>query len=150
MRQIIAAIFGILLLPLAAYAGPGVQGDPCENPMGSRYSVPLNVTTTAGTTQIVAAVTSSTQSGSAIDVCGCTFEISGSASATAEFEYGTGTNCATSPTALTGTYLGSATGVVIPMAGGYTMFAAPQGTALCLVAGGTTPTIQGVCTYSLQ
>jgi hypothetical protein len=122
--------------------------DPCGGTQ-PKITVPISVVATAGTTQLVAPLT-----GTAIYVCSVKVYASTNA-ATVQFEYGTGAAC-TGTNALTGAILGPATATPgIPLMSAGTEgsqsqlivpgAATPNG--LCLVAGGTTPSLQGWLDY---
>jgi hypothetical protein len=129
--------------------GTGV--DPCVSSAVLKQSQPINIVT-ATTTTIVPLSTIN-----AIYVCGGYFEVASSATtaATAQFEFGTGANCGTGTTVLTGAMgTGTATAgidaeaVVLP--GPMTNFRAPTGNALCMVTAGTTVNVQGYISYVQQ
>ena len=102
-------------------------GDPCLNPAVVKSNVSIAIST-ATTTQIVAI--SGTK---ATYVCG--FLATFGASTTAQFEYGTSTNC-TGTNALTGV-MAPATGAVVASRGNGTLFGAPASNGLCIVSTGT-------------
>jgi hypothetical protein len=114
---------------------PGTT-DPCQNPSLAKSSAVIsNVTTLA---QIVAL-----SAGQAIYVCGVA--VGTTTAGTVTLEYGTGTNCGTGGTALTGAI---PTAVAIGNLGwGGTIVTAPVGKALCLVA---TTAAYGVVSYVQQ
>ena len=124
----------------------GSLPDPCEG--ATKSSAPINVTS-PGTVQLVA-ISGST----AIHVCGFSLSIAPSATSadTAQFEYGTSTNC-TGTNALTGLYgAGDLTTAAPPLSvnlgnGGQTMFSTPAANGLCIVVAGTTVNVQGFLTY---
>lgn len=70
-----------------------------------------------------------------------------SAAGTLQWEYGTGTNCATGTTILTGTYAFGASTVITKGNGLGYIWAIPQGNALCLVSASTI-NAQGSISYS--
>lgn len=122
--------------------------DPCQNPAISKSSAPVNVTT--ATTTAIVAVSGATS----VYVCGGALTIAPSATSadTATIEYGSGTACATSPTALTGALgagdLTSATSPIVVQIGyGGGVMTAPSGTGLCVLSAGTAVSIQGWITY---
>jgi hypothetical protein len=100
-------------------------------------SVPIAVST-AGTVQLVAAV-----SGKAIYVTD--WDVVAGGTGTFQLEYGTGTNCATGTTALTGTYPAAAQ---FGRAGVGHLFI-PVGNALCIVTTGAAAS-QGFVAYAQQ
>jgi hypothetical protein len=125
--------------------------DPCQSPNVAKSSAVIGIT--SATTTALVAVSGSTT----IYACGYDFTISEviTTANTLAFEYGTGTACATSPTALTGTF--GAGGVVaaaplhISYAPGHTVFKTPASSGLCaLTAIGASGTFQGVITYVQQ
>lgn len=128
--------------PTVAIANtPGVT-DPCANASVLKSSVAINATANV---QLVAL------SGTTIVyVCGFSFTVAGSATATAQLEYGTGAVCATGPVVLTGSYLGGTLPVLITGNSPGTVTKGIAANALCLVAGGATPSIQGVLTFVQQ
>jgi hypothetical protein len=132
-------------------AVPETNSDPCANPSNTKASVPISVTS-ATTTQLVAAV-----AGQAVYLCGGTFTIAPSATSadTALFEYGSGTNCGTGTTALTGSFgagdlTTAAPPTVVPLFSSGVVMVAPAGKALCMVSAGTTVNIQGVLSVIQQ
>lgn len=171
----ISLLFLLLVMPLPAFAQtstaqqvvPGYYStstnvcsglnNPCYQPaadpcsFAAKSSAVINVTS-ALTTQLVA-VSGSTS----VYVCGFSLSIAPSATSadTAEFEYGTSTNC-TGTHALTGTYgAGDLTTAAAPLpinygGGNQTVFRAPASQGLCMVSVGTTVNIQGVLTYVQQ
>lgn len=126
----------LTVTPLAA------QADPCLNSNIAKTSAVVNISGAAGTTQLVAVSASK-----AVYVCYFSASVVGT-SPTISFEYGTSTTCV-GPTALTGTFV-VATGTYLTLHGSGTLFTAPATDGLCLVAGGTTPSIQGVISYVVQ
>src|SRR5712664_1877979 len=127
--------------------------DPCQSPNIAKSSVPINLTAAAGTTALVA-VSGST----VVYVCGVAFTIAPSAT-TADsvlFEYGSGTACATSPVALTGTFgsgdlTTSAPLVTVNYGGaGSTIFKSAASNGICALTTGSVINIQGVMTYVQQ
>lgn len=122
--------------------------DPCGSSGVAKSSAPISIAT-ATTTQLVA-VSGTT----AIYVCGFSMSIAPSAVSadSAQFEYGTSTNC-TGTHALTGTFgSGDLTSAAPPLGisyggGGQAIFSAPASNGLCLVTAGTAVNVQGVLTY---
>lgn len=137
-----------------SFNAPGLalySADPCQSPLATKSSVPINVTT-ATTTQLVALTV-----GQTIYVCGMTLTIapSGTTADTATFEYGTGATCGTGTTALTGALgagdLTTTTGLLpISFADPGATMTAPAGNALCIVSAGTTVNIQGIMQFVKQ
>jgi hypothetical protein len=118
-------------------------GDPCQGSTAPKSSVPISLTATG---QLVTLLT-----GHSIYVCGYSFTIAGSATATAQLEYGTGAACAAGTTSLSGTYLGNTNGNVIDSGGGgYAVAKTAVSNALCLALAGATPSAQGILTFVQQ
>jgi hypothetical protein len=115
--------------------------DPCANLSVPKSSVAINIST-ATTTQLVAVSASK-----AIYACSFAASVAGTAP-TVLFEYGTSTAC-TGTNALSGT-LAITTGSYVTLGWGGTIFTAPATNGLCLVSGGTLPSVQGVLTYVVQ
>jgi hypothetical protein len=89
-----------------------------------------------------------------IFVCSFAITIAGASPATtAGFEYGTGSNCASNVTALTGTFgsndaAASTTPTQVTYGdGGHTIFSVPPGSGLCVVTTGAGSFVQGAVTY---
>jgi hypothetical protein len=126
------------------FAVPGLQEhastDPCQSGSIVKTSSPI-VAAAAGTTQIVAlsAVNS-------IYVCG--YQMSQVATAgTVQWEYGTGVNCGTGTTIITGAMGVTASSPFSYGSGGATVTKVPTGNALCLVTTGAGGTVGGIVTY---
>ena len=145
IRALLIAV-GLLFL---AYSGAGAQGlqRQCATTNGSNC-VPVTVCTSSAavnvtsgnTTQIVGLT-----SGQSIRVC--SFTITGSAAATAAtFVYGTGTNCAGSPSNLTGAMLIGQNGAISSSTAAGSLFAAPASQALCVTA--ATGNVTGFISYA--
>ena len=126
--------------------------DPCQTAGSLKLSAPINISS-ATTTQLVALLPNQT-----IYPCGGYVEIaasSGAATATIQFEYGTGAACAVGTTALTGT-MGTGTVTTafaaepIPISPGLTNWNIPASNALCAVTAGTSVSAQGWITYVQQ
>lgn len=122
------------------------NGDACSASSQPKSSVSVSITS-ATTTQLVA-LSGSTK----ISVCGWSLSSPEATTVpTFAFEYGTGSNCGTGTTTLTGTFgAGTATtaGIVNYTAGGTpgTEFSTASGNALCVVTTGTV-NLQGYVTY---
>jgi hypothetical protein len=124
-------------------------GDPCQGATAPKSSVAISQAA-AGTQQLVAGTINHK-----IYVCGYNFTITGSTTATALLEFGTNASCAAGTTALSGAWAGNAITassdpVHILAGGGYSVATVPTGDFLCLVAGGTTPSVQGILTFIQQ
>lgn len=150
----ILGLFLVAVVLLSIYAPlPPVQGqqnvnfnvggfvnnpDPCWNPFVAKTPVKVNISS-ATTTELVAAVASEK-----VYLCGGKLSMVGT-TPTAQFEYGTksSTACDTGATTLTGAFA--------PTSGSLLGFGETDGTQivtiasneLCLVSGGTGPSIQG-------
>lgn len=118
--------------------------DPCSNPSIPKSQVKVAIST-ATTTELVAAAAGKS-------VYGCAFQASDvGTSPTLVFEYGTkvSTACDTGATALTGTIV-VATGTILAIHPSATFVQTIAANELCLVSGGTTPSVQGYFTYVQQ
>jgi hypothetical protein len=140
-----------MYLNSSGQAVPQTNSDPCAIPASTKSSAVVNITT-ATTTQIVPL--SGTTS---IYICGgvLTLGPSSGTADTATIVYGTGANCATGLTALSGALgAGNNTSVASPIAVSLTssgiFTSAPAGKALCLTSAGATVNIQGVISYVQQ
>jgi hypothetical protein len=124
--------------------------DPCADVSAIKLSAPINISS-ATTAQLVALSGTTT-----IYVCSFVAAANAGTNPSIQFEYGTGSNCATSPVVLTGamaTGVTVATGVAGPIfagGGSATIFKSAAGNELCAVTAGTTPNFQGYVTYVQQ
>ena len=116
--------------------------DPCLAPNVAKSNQAISVAA-AGAAQLVALASSQS-----IYACSAAFTLAGTAP-TAIFQYGTGTNCATGTTNLTGT-MAPTSGTELAMGWGGTVFKSAASNALCINLGGTSPSAQGVLTYVQQ
>jgi hypothetical protein len=122
-------------------------GDPCQQPGIPKQSLPIAVSA-AGTTALVPTVGTKVTT-----VCAITTIFASGTSPTVQFKAGTQTTtaCDTNPVTLTGAMsLPVTAGQGLVLGAGGTLFAAPSGNQLCVVAGGTTPAFNGVLTYVQQ
>lgn len=155
MNRLFSAILCVMVLfvstptPSFAQAGPGgsviifgANADPCQNSAAKKFTSIVNISS-ATTTQLVAAQTGTKQ----IRFCGGKFSASGTGP-TALFVTGTGTNCGTGTTSLTGT-IAIPTGTIFSLAEGLTNFTSPALGAVCLTSGGTGPNFQGFVIYTV-
>ena len=112
---------------------------------GADSSAAINVAASATTTQVIALAASEK-----IYVMGYNFTLSGTTSPTAKFVYGTGTNCGSGTTALTGLYAAASNSFVQVNSSAVNgpQFIVPAGNALCITTGGTAPSAGGVVTFS--
>src|SRR5665213_1541270 len=122
-----AALSVCLLAPSMALAGTvsGVAGTLDVSVVGATASVPISVST-ATTTQLVALA-----AGKAITVSA--WDIIAAAADTVTLEYGTGSNCGSGTTALTGAYPLAANGGLAKGSGVAPILFVPAGNALCIV-----------------
>lgn len=140
--KVMAVALGLMLLPLAAHAqivgptGPGV----CANPTLPRYSV--SITGTASS-QLVTG-------NAAQRIHVCDFYWSNASAGTAQLEYGTGSTCGTGTTALTGAMTGSLPFPVMSADGNDVLKVPSVSQNLCVILGGTSPSVAGFLTYVLQ
>lgn len=124
--------------------------DPCQDVSAIKQSAAIAISS-ATTVQLIALSGTTT-----IYVCGFTAAAGAGTNPSIQFEYGTGTNCAGSPTVLTGamaTGVTVATGVPGPIftsAGSGTVFKSAAGNEICAVTAGTTPNFQGFISYVQQ
>jgi hypothetical protein len=126
-------------------------GDPGQSSGAFKQSKVVDMNT-ATTTVIIPAV-----AGQSIYVCGASFAIGTSATTPGTFflEFGTGANCVTGTTIITGS-MGTETATAgigaFPwlLPGGMTSVVAPSGNALCGVSAGTTVSNHGTITYVQQ
>ena len=114
--------------------------DPCQASGVAKSRVLLNVTVLA---EIIAASGSNV-----IYVCGFAATVGGTAP-TYQFQYGTGTACATGRTNISGIFAPTV-GSFNQYSPGMTAFATTASQALCIETGGTTPSVQGILTYVQQ
>lgn len=126
--------------------------DPCQTSGIAKASTPINIT--SATTTALVAVSGTT----AVYVCGFSVTVSEviTTANTIQFEYGSGTACATSPTALTGTFGsgGVTAGAPVPITfggAGQTVMKTPAANGLCAVTAiGATGSFQGILTFVQQ
>jgi hypothetical protein len=132
---IVCSLVAALVGPLsqrAALADSYCQGTPS--------SVAVNIST-ATTTQLVAGV-----AGTNVYVCGVQGTVVGT-NPTVQFTGGA-SNCTVSIQTFTGTFAAVTGTLLIVGSGGYIVFQTTiTGTGVCIVSGGTTPSIQGILTY---
>lgn len=108
-------------------------------------SAVVDVPATAGPTEVIALV-----SGKKVKVMG--FGMIAHAAQTARWVYGTGTDCATDKTALTGWMSFAANGGIMASPGSYPHFSGADSNALCLELGDNTSTydVEGWVTYKQE
>lgn len=111
-----------------------VQADPVA--CNSVYNAGASSSTTS---QQVAAVAGKT-------IYVCAFVMTAASASTAQFVYGTGSNCGTGQTSLTNAMNIAAGGAVSIGSGSGVLFQVPAGQALCLAAG--TANVTGFITYA--
>lgn len=122
-----------------------VAVDPCQSPAINKPSVAINITT-ATTTEVVAAVASAK-----VFVCGWSLTAGGT-TPTALIETGTKTTtaCDTGAAALTGA-MAPSVGANLKSAGtGAMQVTGAASGEICIVSGGTTPSLQGYLSYVQQ
>jgi hypothetical protein len=151
---IIAALMilsGALLTPAVSHAqqnvywflaGYAATADPCQNPFTTKNSVAVNISS-ATTTRLVALST-----GKVVYVCNLSATVVGT-SPTALLEYGTGATCGTGTTSISGTFA-PVTGTLVKLEGQTSQVQTIASNSLCLVSGGTGPSIQGYLVYVQQ
>lgn len=134
MKRLFLAVAALIFAATASYAQPAptslcftTNGANCVPGIQASNSAPITAVT-ATTTQIVALI-----AGKKIYVT--SFDLVSTAANTVQFVYGTGTNCGTGTTALTGVY-GMSTFTVITKGDGVgTILFVPAGNAFCVVTG---------------
>lgn len=146
MKKLIGLIlWAFLLCPQLALAQPNTicyttNGVNCVPAVQAASSIAINGLAAGGPTQIVAAST-----GKWIYIT--SFDFVSTAAATVQLVYGTGTNCATGTTNLTGAY-GMSTFTVITKGNGLSgVLFVPSGNALCITVTGTGP-VNGSLSYA--
>lgn len=144
MRKILGIVGLLSLLASPALAAPNAA-DPCGQAIGDggykAVSAPIAISSSTATTQIVGL-----SSGLKIYACAWNFSISGT-TPTYQWSYGTGTNCGTGNTVLTGATAMTSGAIAqsLPFEG--TQLVVPAGNALCLTLAGTTPSALGYLSY---
>ena len=126
------------------YNAPGLityAADPCQSPLNNKNSAVITAAA-ASTTQIVALA-----NGQTISPCG--FSVTASGVGTLQWVTGTGANCATGTTNLSGTYTTSVAGPIV-FGPGSTVFKVPPSQAICVTMTGAAITAAGVLTYVQQ
>ena len=124
--------------------------DPCQDVSAVKSSAAIAIST-ATTTQLVAL-----SGTTAVYVCNYQAVAGAGTNPSLQFVYGTGSNCGTGTTSLTGamatgvTVSATAPGPIFESSGGNTLFKTAAGNALCLTTAGTTPNFQGWVTYVQQ
>ena len=101
-------------------------------------NVAVNIST-ATTTQVLAAASSNWR------ICSISLSVAGTTTPTATIEYGTGTTCGTGTTVLSGAL---PAGTYTYGSGIGTIFPALYQKEVCIVSGGTGPSIQGMINYT--
>jgi hypothetical protein len=134
----------VALSPVVTIPAASLAADPCLSAGTSKVTTQIAVST-SGNFQIVAAV-----AGKVIYPCGFLMDypsFAGTAAETAQFNYGTGTNCGTGNGLLTGQFgagvSNSASAVVLSYVGNGTIWNVPVSNALCLNTEGTGTVFQG-------
>lgn len=137
----------------AAGVGPSLtaliynSGDPCLNPNVAKSFAAVNISGAAATNELVAAV-----AGKTVYMCSLQASVVGT-SPTIQFETGTkvSTACDTGAVVKSGTFAIVTTSLAkFSGDGGTTNLTGASGGELCLVAGGTTPSIQGTLVFVQQ
>lgn len=142
MKRIAALLTAVLLIALCCARPASAQGFTYTASGSAGISAPIACDQTASislsaTGQIIALAANQ-----AVYVCGIFGTLTGT-TPTVQFEYGTGTTCATGTHVLDGAMLPTA-GSTLSLGDGLgTILRAPTGNALCAVLGGTSPSLQG-------
>lgn len=135
MKKLILPIMALALL----WAVPCRADDICTHAM---LTAKINISS-ATTTQVAAI---GTLTNYRVILCGYDFTVSGT-SPTYEFYQGTGTNCGTGGAAISGAYAPTSGNLVHFGGAGATINTTASGDNLCIVSGGTSPSIQGIIDY---
>ena len=132
------------------YANPSLSYTMAKVSAGNGWNPYVQGDTTASVSGLTATAQIVALSGTtSIYVTGYSLQLGGTTTPTFRFEYGTGTNCGTGTTLITGTFTGvSGNTYTIPSPGGNVAFTVPPGQELCAVLGGTSPTLNGFVTYA--
>ena len=117
-------------------------GDPCENPNVVKSSAVISVAS-ASTAQIVALA-----AGKAVYICGVSDGSAGTSPALT-LVYGTGTNCGTGTTSLTGA-IPFTSGSQLNLGWGGNIASTPVGNAFCVTTAGTVSGHYGMVSYVQQ
>jgi hypothetical protein len=125
--------------PTSAALAGAASGGNLASLIQANASVPINIST-AATTQLVPA------SGSA-RIYVTAWDVVAGGVGTIKLEYGSGSNCATGATALTGAYTLTAYSSIAKGTGLAPIFVIPPGDALCAVTGAAAP-MNGSVTYT--
>ena len=143
----VAQVNGVATSTGVGASGTGTQRvvaastDPCQSSGVSKTSLVVNVTTSA---QVIGAV-----GGQIAYVCGFSLSIAGT-TPTMQFQYGTGSVCATGLANLTGVYAPLTGSMITFGSGSATVLLPPVSQAVCIATTGTSPSVQGVLTYIQQ
>lgn len=144
MRKILGIVGLLSLLAAPAWALPNAA-DPCGQPQGDggykAQSAPISIVSSTATTQIIPAV-----AGSKTYLCVWNFGITGT-TPTYQWSYGTGTNCGTGNTVLTGATGATASSTVTSPPFEGTQLVAPASQAVCMTLTGTTPGAVGYVAF---
>lgn len=148
MKKILLALAALFISASSLYAQPGPQslcyttnGTNCVPAVQASNSVSI-ASNTASTFELVAAST-----GKAIYVTSFNVDVNGTE--TVQFKYGTGTNCGSGTTVLTGVYsLTVGTNVVTVGNGLGVVLYVPQGNALCYTTTAGTTVVAGSVSYA--
>lgn len=133
-------------VPTSAALDGAASGGNLAPLIQANASVPISIST-ATTTQLVPASGSARIYVTAWDVVASPASAGASGASTIKLEYGSGTNCATGVTALTGAYTLAAYSVIARGTGLAPLFVVPPGDALCAVTSGPAP-INGSVSYT--
>lgn len=122
-------------------SGPIGVFPPAQNSIGATTPVVCDQSIVRGISANSTSAGISGTSNQAIYVCGITVSFNGEPTGASSFtvEYGTGGSCGTGTQILVTTLLNTTSPTIFPIGGGSTIFRAPTGNSVCLVAGPTVP-----------
>jgi hypothetical protein len=132
----------IVIIQTQGTCGAGPIADPCQNSQFTKISAPVSFSGTT-VTQVIPLV-----SGKTIYVCGYSLGVTGTAP-TITWVFGTGANCGTGLASISGAIpITTGSNVTIPTTSA--QFQSALSNAVCIQAGGTTPTVAGYVTWIYQ
>ena len=119
--------------------------DPCQGTTAVIQIAAASPTASPGTYSLIG-VKAIGGNNRRILICGYEFTVAGT-SPTYQFEEGPGAACSPSPVALSGVYAPTAGTLARGGEAGQTILTSDPGDGICLVTGGTTPSVNGVVQY---
>jgi hypothetical protein len=147
MRKRLIIILSAFLLMGGYVAGVVYATDPCQGTTAEIQFAKIQPTASPGTYSLVGVKTdASGTNGRRIFVCGYEMTVGGT-TPTYQYEEGPGAACSPSPTALTGAYAPTSGNMVRGGEAGQKIISTDPGQGLCVVTGGTTPSLNGVLEF---